>query len=41
MPKPITAVETKIMPDPKLEKRTRRIQYPGRIVYQVPDQFLC
>lgn len=25
MPKPITAVETKIMPDPKLEKRTRRI----------------
>lgn len=25
MPKPITAVETKIMPEPKLEKRTRRI----------------
>ena len=25
MPKPITTVEPKVMPDPKLEKRTRRI----------------
>jgi len=25
MPKPITAVEPKVMPDPKLKKRTRRI----------------
>lgn len=25
MPKPITIVEPKVMPDPKLEKRTRRI----------------
>lgn len=25
MPKPLTTVEPKIMPDPKLEKRTRRV----------------
>ena len=25
MPKPMTTVEPKVMPDPKLEKRTRRI----------------
>ena len=37
MPKPLTTVEPKIMPDPKLEKRTRRVftaEYKLSIIQQ-------
>ncbi len=37
MPKPITTVEPKVMPDPKLEKRTRRVftaEYKLSIIQQ-------